>query len=156
MGALLFESRGNPHSELIREIRVTASAPFQRFTLFSLAIPEVPAGSIVHAMSQFEVTNDCGVNVMLVQFMMVHDRDVRYRGEVETAGRLVHPARLAGENVTPGMHHGYRSLSGAFESDGRALWISVVAYAASKRISADQTIEVMGGYGGLSAIVHRS
>ena len=114
------------------------------------------AGDVVDVTGQFEVTNNLGFNVMLAHFLTIngshHD------------GNFIAPAYPAGENVTPGMHHGYRSVQGSFEVtdellrrlDGsHTIPVELYAYAASDDSSGpSQTIVVEHGYGGLVAIVY--
>ena len=96
------------------------------------------------------MTNNLGFNVMLAHFLSVNGTDDH-----------IAPAYPAGENVTPGMHHGYRSVQGSLEVTQELLHrlggsttvpVELYAYAASDVAAAGDTIVVERGYGGLTAL----
>jgi hypothetical protein len=110
---------------------------------------------VVQAQAQFEVTNDLGVNVMLAHAMLLHGKETLVAHEDKPDGRPL--CEYAGENVTPGMHHGFRTLAGsiAVADDGDA-WVSVVVYAASTGVPVGKRLAVQKNYGSLRAIVFRN
>ncbi|MDY7094229.1 MAG: hypothetical protein SX243_14760 [Acidobacteriota bacterium] len=146
-------------SELVREIWVTPkNTAYRYYTLYSLGVGEVKKGDIIQACTQFEVTNGLGYNVMVAHAMLINGQEtIVYESESKSAGRIVMPCDYAGENVTPGMHHGYRAFAGTVLVDwvGSA-WISVVIYAASTAAGARSMLEVNYSYGGLSTVVLRN
>ena len=143
-----------PGSELAAAIPL-AHRPFKYTTLFSLKLPDLRRGDVVQAHSQFEVTNDLGVNVMLAHAMLLHDKETVVVHADKPAGRPL--CEYAGENVTQGMHHGFRTLVGstAVADDGDA-WVSVVVYAASTGVPIGRKVTVQKNYGSLRAIVFRN
>ncbi|HVK08518.1 MAG TPA: hypothetical protein VM597_07045 [Gemmataceae bacterium] len=144
-----------PNGELVAAITPVRKAPYRYTTLYSLKLPALRAGDVVQAHAQFEVTNDLGVPVMVAHGMLVHPKRTVVAHAASPPGTFV--AEYAGENVTPDMHHGFRTLAGSFAAtaDGDA-WLSVVIYAAGPAPKAGQTLEVERGYGGLRAIVFRN
>ncbi len=154
-------TRGAEHIEDIKLFH----SPYRYSTLYMLKVPELEADDIVTAHSQFEVTNDLGkeygdpgFNVMVAHAMMIHsERVIVSHDDTFPPGDFMMPCAPAGENVTPGMHHGFRTLVGSHRitNDGDA-WISVVIYAASSKAKDGDSIRVMKRYGGLSATVMRT
>jgi hypothetical protein len=153
-----------PGGELVDRIRL-AHDPYQFFTLFQLKLPSLRQGDIVHAHCQFEVTNNCfspgpkeeRVNVMVFHAMLIHSRATKLNDDPKPDWKIVMPCAYAGENVTPGMHHGFRTLVGTtrIEREGDA-WLSVVIYAASDAAAKGSVLEIEKPYGGLSALVYRA
>ncbi|HKB05388.1 MAG TPA: hypothetical protein VKD90_24400 [Gemmataceae bacterium] len=143
-----------PGSELAAALPL-AHRPFKYTTLYSLKLPDLKRGDVVQAHSQFEVTNDLGVNVMLAHSMLLHVKETVVAHEDKPDGRVL--CEYAGENITPGMHHGFRTLTGsiAVPDDGDA-WLSVVLYAASTGVPPGRRLTVQKNYGSLRAIVFRN
>ena len=129
--------------------------PYQYSTLYSLYLPNLSGGEIVQAHCQFEVTNDLETNVMLAHAMLLHRSEtVIKNSEKKPSGSLLCP--YAGENVTPGMHHGFRTLVGSCQVEGAGdAWISVIAYCATNGTAKGRKVKVEKNYGGLSAIAFR-
>ncbi len=130
--------------------------PYRYYTLYSLSLPHLTRGSVVHLHSQFEVTNDLGYNVMVAHALMFHPQEtIVTNAKAFPDGRFVAPAYPAGENVTPRMHHGFRTLAGTLTvSEEMEGWASVVIYAASNQRNGPK-LTVHARYGGLSAVVFR-
>ena len=139
--------------------------PYRFYTLYRLRLPDLKSGDIVRATAQFEATNDLGFNVMLAHAVLMVPDDRVYRGETALPrSGFMPPCFPAGENITPDMHHGYRSLScfATAERDGDH-WLSVVIYGASTAAihhpdpaQAKDRLEIERSYGGLSAVVYRN
>jgi len=139
-------------AEEVETLVVPRSPPYTFQRVYRLDVPDVAVGDVVDVTAQFEVTNNLGFNVMLAHFLSVngtHDAD------------MIAPAFAAGENVSPAMHHGYRSVKGSFEmtedlhrrlNGSSTVPVSLYAYAASDASNGHQTIIVERGYGGLTAI----
>lgn len=145
-------SRG---AEALGAISVVRGQPFRFSTLYSVKVPALRAGDVVQAHAQFELTNDCGINVMLGHAMVVHHEEtVIDHSDTRPGGDVI--CEYAVENITPGMHHGFRTLVGSFsaERDGDH-WLSVVIYAAASSAKDGDTLAVEKGYGGLRAIAYR-
>src|ERR1041385_5413563 len=104
-------------AELIRSLTL-ALDPYRYSTLYSLMLPGLRKGDVVQAHSQFEVTNDLGFNVMLAHAMLIHPKETIVSHGDRPQGDVL--CEYAGENVTPGMHHGFRTLIGsvAAQQDG--------------------------------------
>lgn len=141
--------KSKPIPNPLREIRVNNGRPrvngqptYLYSTLYSLHLPKLKAGDVVHAHAQFEVTNDSPFPVvMLAHAMLLHTRETIYdHSPVKPTDEVV--ADYSGENVTDGMHHGFRTIVGSFEAkrDGDA-WLSTLIYAA--HINADHTKHVL-------------
>ncbi|MGB0508257.1 MAG: hypothetical protein ACPGGK_18885 [Pikeienuella sp.] len=155
--------------ELIESIKITRGArynePYKFYTLYKLKVEDLKPGDVVRAVTQFEATNDLGFNVMLAHSVLFSKTETLFQGE-ETGPRkdFMKPCVPAGENITPGMHHGYRSLScfATVQKYGDH-WISVIVYGASTAAihhpdpeKAKDILEIERRYGGLSAIVYRN
>jgi hypothetical protein len=143
------------NAELVPAITRVSKPPYRFTTLFSLRLPDLKAGDVVQAHGQFEVTNDLGFNVMIAHAMLVHRSETVVVHSDKPEGQVL--SEYAGENVTPDMHHAFRTLVGSFAAtvDGDA-WLSVVIYSASDSPKPGDTIKVERGYGGLRAIVFRN
>jgi len=142
-------------AELVAAIRL-AHNPYRYTTLYSLKLPDLRTGDVVQAHAQFEATNDLGVPVMLAHAMLFHPKEtVVAHGAPPALGRII--SEYAGENLTPAMHHGFRTLVGslAVPADGDA-WVSVVVYAADLVGGTGSKLGLEKGYGGLRAIVFRN
>ena len=144
-----------PNAELVRTITRVKKVPYKFTTLFSLKLPDLKTGDVVQAHSQFEVTNDLEFNVMIAHAMLVHRKETVVIHGDKPEGQ--HLSEFAGENVTPDMHHGFRTLAGSFATttDGDA-WLSVLIYSASDSPKPGEIVKVELGYGGLRAIVFRN
>ena len=144
-----------PNAELVPTITRVQKTPYRFTTLYSLKLPDLKIGDVVQAHSQFEITDDLGFNVMIAHAMLVHDKETIAIHGQRPEGQVI--SEYAGENVTPDMHHGFRTLAGSFAatSDGDA-WLSVVIYSASDSPKPGDVIKVERGYGGLRAIVVRN
>jgi hypothetical protein len=140
--------------ELVPSVSL-AHNPYRFTTLYSLKLPGLRKGNVVQAHCQLEVTNDLGFNVQLAHAMLFHRKETIVTHGARPDGRIL--CEYAGENITPEMHHGFRSLIGslAVPDDGDA-WVSVLIYAASDAAMPGATVRVEKGYGGLRAIVFRS
>jgi hypothetical protein len=143
-----------PGGELVASI-VLAHNPYRFTTLYSLKLPDLRRGDVVQAHCQFEVTNDLGFDVMLAHAMLIHRKETVVVHRDQPEGRLL--CEYAGENITPNMHHGFRTLMGSLslEDDGDG-WVSVLIYAASSAAKPGNTLSVEKNYGGLRAIVFRN
>jgi hypothetical protein len=143
-----------PGGELVTSI-VLAHNPYRFTTLYSLKLPDLRRGDVVQAHCQFEVTNDLGFDVMLSHAMLTHRKETVVVHGDQPEGRLL--CEYAGENITPNMHHGFRTLMGSFslEDDGDG-WVSVLIYAASIAAKPGNKLSVEKNYGGLRAIVFRN
>lgn len=141
-------------SELVPALSL-AHDPYRYTTLYSLKLPRLRKGDVVQVHCQFEVTNDIGFNVMLAHSMLFHRKETIVKHGGQPDGHLL--CEYAGENITPGMHHGFRTLMGSLvvPDDGDA-WVSVVIYAASDAAKPGDKVSVEKGYGGLRAIVFRN
>jgi hypothetical protein len=142
-------------AELVPAVRL-AHNPYRYTTLYSLKLPDLRAGDVVQAHSQFEATNDLGVQVMLAHAMLFHPKEtIINHGPPPAKGRVI--SEYATENITPAMHHGFRTLVGslAVPADGDG-WVSVVIYAADLAGPPGGKLGVEKGYGGLRAIVFRN
>jgi hypothetical protein len=144
-----------PNAELVAAITPVRKAPYKITTLYALKLPGLRAGDVVQVHSQFEVTNNLGAAVMVAHGMLVHPRKTVVVQADHPGGQFV--CEYAGENVTPDMHHGFRTLAGSFAAtaDGDA-WLSVVIYSAAQAPKAGDVLKVERGYGGLRAIVFRN
>jgi hypothetical protein len=144
-----------PRAELVDSITRVSKPPYRFTTLYSLKLPDLKIGDVVQAHSQFEVTNDLGFNVMIAHAMLVHGKETVVVEGDKPDGQVI--SEYAGENVTPDMHHAFRTLAGSFaaSADGDA-WLSVLIYAASDSPKPGDEIKVERGYGGLRAIVFRN
>ena len=144
-----------PNAELVPTIVPARKAPYKFTTLYSLKLPGLRTGDVVQAHGQFEVTNNLGVPVMIAHGMLVHRKKTVVVQADQPDGQVV--SEYAGENVTPDMHHGFRTLAGSFAAtaDGD-VWPSVIIYSAAQAPKAGDVIKVERGYGGLRAIVFRN
>lgn len=144
-----------PGAELVPFITRVKKAPYNFTTLYSLKLPALKAGDVGQAHCQFEVTNDLGFTVMIAHAMLVHRKETVVDHGHKPEGQVI--SEYAGENVTPDMHHGFRTLAGSFAADvdGDA-WLSVLIYSASNSPKSGDRIKVMTGYGGLRAVVFRN
>jgi len=110
---------------------------------------------LVHA--QYECTNENDNNVMLCQYLAWSTENTIHREVANlqwTHGSYIIPSVPAGENLTPGMHHGYRALSGSFVAPHTGtFYISLIIYAASSASQGWRLHCHPEGYGGLVAIV---
>jgi hypothetical protein len=143
----------SPGAELVSAIEVRPS--FYRYaTLYSLKVPVLRKGDVVQAHAQFEVTNNLGFNVMLGHAMLLHPEEtIVVHGDMPGARIL---CEYAGENLTPDMHHGFRTLMGSFAAtDDGDVWISVLIYAISSVAKPADRLTVEKAYGGLRVIVFR-
>ncbi len=153
-------SRGG---ELVNCIRL-AHNPYHYSTLFILKLPSLRQGDIVQAHCQFEVTNEClspkkeRVNVMVFHAMLIHSKEIILSDDPNLPDwKIVMPCVYAGENVTPDMHHGFRTLAGTTRIErGGDAWLSVLIYAASEAAAKSSELKIEKSYGGLSALVYRA
>jgi hypothetical protein len=143
------------NAELVKSITRVKTAPYKFTTLYSLKLPGLRAGDVVQAQCQLEVTNDLGFNVMIAHAMLVHRKETIVVHGERPEGQVI--SEYAGENVTPDMHHGFRTLAGSFtaDADGDA-WLSTLIYSASDSPKPGDRIKVERGYGGLRAVVFRN
>jgi hypothetical protein len=144
-----------PNAELVPSITRVKQRPYKVTTLYSLKLPDLKTGDVIQAHCQFEVTNDLGFNVMLAHAMLVHRKETVVMDGERPEGQII--CEYAGENVTPDMHHAFRTLAGSFAAtaDGDT-WLSVLIYAASDSPKPGDILKVETGYGGLRAIVFRN
>ena len=142
-----------PGAELVSSIAVRPSH-YRFSTLYSLRLPALRKGDVVQAHAQFEVTNNLKYNVMLAHAMLLHGEETIVVDANNPEERVL--CEYAGENITPDMHHGFRTLIGSFaaEESGDA-WVSVVIYAVSSAAKSGDRLRVEKPYGGLRAIVFR-
>jgi hypothetical protein len=142
-------------AELIATLPLTG-LEYRYSTLYSLKVPALRQGDVVQAHAQFQVSNGLGFSVMLAHAMVLHPRRtiVQHDPKQSKDQRL---CEYAGQNITPEMEHGFRSLMGSFaaDEDGDA-WVSVIVYAATMIPRPGQKLAVKKGYGGLRAIVYRN
>lgn len=151
---LLFQT--DQYDELVQNLPLKHN-PYEFYTLYSLHLPDLLEGDIVDVSTQFEATNDLGFNVMFSHFVQIQSAETVWIGlKSFPSDPFVVPCYPAGENITPGMHHGHRSISGDYviPSDGD-YWISVIVYAASSAAGYGDTLQIEQGYGGVSAKVTR-
>ena len=142
-------------AELVPAVRLAAN-PYRYTTLYSLKLPGLLKGDVVQAHCQFEATNDIGVRVMLAHAMLFHSKEtIVAHGPPPSKGWII--SEYAGENITPDMHHAFRTLVGSLEVpvDGDG-WLSVVIYASPLVARHGGKVELEKGYGGLRAIVFRN
>lgn len=147
-------------SELIDHLPL--AKPYKRYTVYSLALPDLEVGDIVWCQSQIEATNDLGFNVVFSHAMMVHTKRIILSGALEWPKdgaeyhwQWVRPAVPCGENITPDIHHSSRWPGGAFTVKQKGThWVSLIAYSSSTAASAGDKIKIES-YGGLSAVVFR-
>ena len=146
---------GPAGGELIGDIPVSGSS-YRYYTLYALELIALRKGDVVQAHAQFEVSNPYDFTVMLAHTMLLHPRKTIVRNDPQQS-RDQRLSEYAGENVTPGMRNGFRSLIGSFAvaEDGDA-WISVVVYAAISWSLPGLKLIVNKGYGGLRAVVYRN
>jgi hypothetical protein len=129
--------------------------PCRYTTLYILRLPRLRKGDVIQAHCQFELTHDLGFNVMAAHAMLLHSKQTIVKDGNRPEGHVL--CEYAGENITPGMHHGFRTLMGSLAAadDGDA-WVGVLIYAASDAAQAGDTLSVMKGYGGLRVVVFRN
>lgn len=144
-----------PNAECIDSIAVSGGGAFKFYTLYRLKLPDLRVGDVAVVHSQFEVTSKLRFNVMLGHAMVVHAQETLVQGGQKPGGKII--CEYATENITPDVHHGFRTLVGSFAvvEEGDA-WVSVVIYAAASKAKEGDTARVEQRYGGLRAIVHRN
>lgn len=142
-------------AELIGEIPISGFA-YRYSTLYMLELIALRKGDVVQAHAQFQVGNPLGFPVMLAHAMLLHPRKTIVRDDPKQS-RDERLCEFAAENVTPGMHSGFRSIMGSFaaKEDGD-VWVSVVVYAAISWSVPGLKLTVQKGYGGLRAVVYRN
>lgn len=144
-----------PKAELRADlpIRDGTVEPYRFLTIMRLDVPDLLPGDVVQVMAQFEATNPYDQQVMLSHMLTRGEP-----GEPHGAGwTVIPPARRAGENITPEMHHAHRTLVGAFEVEQAGPdTIRLVAWAAMRGANKDMVLVIEKGQGGISAIVHRA
>lgn len=141
--------------ELIGDLSISGQA-YRYSTLYALELPALRKGDVVQAHAQFQINNPHTFSVMLSHTMLLHPRKTIVRDDPKQS-RDERLCEYAGENVTPKMRNGFRSLMGSFAAaeDGDS-WISVVVYAATWWTIPGLKMTVQKGYGGLRAIVYRN
>jgi len=143
--ALKHTNTGNS-SELITSLPVTTGSPYQRKIIYSQQLNDIKAGEIIEVLSEFEVTNDLGFNVMIASIIILADNPTDVTGiEITEAN---------GYNVTPGMHHGTTIKVGTYivTADYAIKYVNVIGYAASTAASSGNVITVEHDYGRLSVL----
>lgn len=162
--------KSRPIPNPLREIRVNNGRPrvngrptYLYSTLYSLHLPKLKVGDVVQVHAQFEATNDSPFDVvMFAHAMLLHERETIY-DHVPTKPTDKVISDYSGENITAGMHHGFRTKVGTFEVERNGdAWASTLIYAA--HIHADPSKHVLriegswpgqDSYGDMRAIVFR-
>ena len=160
--------KSTPIPQPLREIRINNGRPrvndrptYLYSTLYSLRLPQLRRGDVVMVHSQFEATNDSPFDVvMFAHAVLLHDRETIYDHVAKKPADQV-VCDYSGENITAGMHHGFRTLVGSFSAqrDGDA-WVSTIVYAAHINANPDKHVLRIEGswpgqdpYGDMRAIV---
>lgn len=154
-------------SELYRRVWITpGDLDYHRYSIFSLKIPDVTQGDIVHATTQFEVRNPYDFVVMVGHAMVISDfPNIFNRDSRELPGNVsfVHPCKTAGVNIEPEMRNYFFSFAGNHTVTWKGnAWIDVLVYAASNLAlktelnQLEYRAEVVQGDGGLSCIHYRN
>jgi hypothetical protein len=144
-----------PGSERVTAVRRVKGAPYKFTTVYVLQLPDLRAGDVVQAAAQLSVTNDLGFNVFVAHALLAHPKKTVVRHGAKPGGLIV--CEYAGENVTPDMHHGFRTLAGSFTAaDPGDVWLSLLVYAAAESPKAGDDVRIEKGNGGLRAVVFRN
>ncbi len=162
-----------PGGELVKEFTLTNGKSYLYTSLYAVRIPDLAIGDLLQAHCQIQIANNVfrastpprPDNVQLSHAMLMHPAEKRL---IDAEGfppnsEIVMPCLPAGENITPAAHYGFRTLVGSVQvtrktklGKGGSLWLSVVVCAASDAMGfAGQKLDVLQGYGGLSAVVFR-
>lgn len=165
------EHFATPHGgELTDKVKLTDGTTWRYFSLYTLKLPALAPGDVLQVHAQFQIANNVKRpaspgNVALTHFVILHPEEAKLvDAEKWPDGfQIVPPCHPAGENISPDMHYGFRTLVGSMTvtdktkrgKDGSA-WVSVVVYAASTGQGfAGESLDVQKGYGGLNALVFR-
>lgn len=123
--------------------------PDSALVVFSTRVDRLREGDLLMAFADMEVTNDCGYNIAIGTYITATTDS----SSVERGPGIM--AHANGFNVTPNMHHGVSTRTGALvitpELAGER-WINLVAYAQSSDVSCSG-LRVERGYGQL-VILH--
>ena len=132
--------------ERVRTLKVPTGPPFDHQLVDRVELRGVRPGDVAQVTAQLEVTNGLGFNVMVAHFL------------TRNGTAPIAPAYPAGENVSPNMHHTFRTVGGAFvvpnDVQDNTTTVELWAYAASDVARAGDTVAVNRGYGGVTVIVH--
>lgn len=113
--------------------------------IFSLIVPELAAGDILQVMSEFQVTNDLGYNVMCMSQVILAEN------ENAVVGREITEAN--GRNVTPAAHHDSFPKVGSLTVDTEGTkYVNVVAWCAASNAEPGASVTIDADYGRLSII----
>jgi hypothetical protein len=131
--------------ELVDYIPVDKIFPYRRFKLYSLDIESIKKDSILNVTSQFEVTNDTSLNLMVgsvVEFCDVY----------EVCLEITKPVAF---NITPAMHHGVitHNRNYKFDQDYTKGNLNIMVWSASSRANEDTQLKIEQDYGHLDAVI---
>lgn len=126
------------------------ASPDSMLVVYSIRVDSLRAGDLLEAHGDIEVTNDCGFNIAIGTFMILAPDPAT---TVRSSDAMV--AYAAGFNVTPNMHHGLASRSGAhvIARDIATTRVNFVAYAQSTGRGCPG-LRVERGYGQLVVLHH--
>jgi hypothetical protein len=138
--------------------------PYQRYTIYSLLVPDLTPGDLVVVDCQVEATNDYDHQVMFSHALMVHNKEVICRGRLEFPRRSdkywwswVRPAIPSGENITHETHHTIRNIGGSFEAEEYGdHWVSLIVHASSTASIPGDELTINFHNGGITAVVIRN
>lgn len=121
------------------------SSPETMRIVQSVTLDSLRAGDVLVVHADMEATNDCGYNVGLGTFIVLAPDDTTTVRATET---LIAPAAVF--NISPNMHHGLASRSGALvlAKDVPSSHVNFVAYAQSSLLTC-VGLKVERGYGQL-------
>jgi len=145
--SIRYYNSGNS-SEKITSLPITVSSPYTKKVVYSVYVGDLVPGDIVLALTDFEATNDHSYNVMIASQIYLASSDLTTTIDAEIS-------EASGFNITPNMHHGVVSRSGALAiSDSlTSKYINVLAYAASSAASSGDTLTIEQDYGRLVVFI---
>lgn len=133
-------------SEKIAKLPVPVSANERhKRVIFSLAVPDLSSGDVLQVMSEFQVTNDLGFNVMCMTQIILADSEAAVSGTEITEAN--------GRNVTPDAHHdSFPKVGSLTVTTTGTRYVNVVAWCASSNATKGSSITVDADYGRLSIL----
>lgn len=135
--------------ELIQYIALDTWSPYTKRVLYSLPIEEIKKDDILSVTTEFEVTNNAGMNLMIASSVNLCDSPTQIEcPQISEAN---------GFNISPQMHHGVVTHSRQLKIDNGApyKYVNVVIWAASDAAKPSSVLNIEKGYGHLDVLVHK-
>jgi len=133
--------------EKLSYIPLDTGLPFKKYVLFTIYLKELKKDDVLLITSEFEVTNNTNINLMIASTIELCD------SENSTNGIIVDPNN--GFNINPQQHHGVTVKSRLFKinKDMTDKYMNVIIWTASSAATSQDYLKIEPNYGHLDVLI---